>query len=286
VGNQTVDRILERFEGSLSYQDLRQLTTDSSLPQMQRAMLLSSRPNTNRERALYAQLLAGEHPAVVKLGAVEGLSQLPINIRYSGLISCIDDEFASVRFACVSGLVSALNFGIPTQDRERITQGLNAVLAAYRSDYDSPSSATLVGTLELDRGNIPIAKLAFQQALRVSPGHSAALLNLSSIAREEGNVNDAIRFATEALSYWPNDSAGWYSLGMARVLNKEYSAAETPLKKSSDLAPDNLDFSLAYILILQRNGQIPEAQVELARILAIYPEAAELEQLRRELLDS
>ena len=74
----------------MSYQDFRQLTTDSSLPQMQRAMLLSSRPNTNRERALYAQLLAGEHPAVVKLGAVEGLSQLPINVRYSGLISCID----------------------------------------------------------------------------------------------------------------------------------------------------------------------------------------------------
>ena len=283
VGDQTVDSILARFEGSLSHEDLVQLTTNSQLPEMQRAMLLSSAPNTNRERALYAQLLTGEHPAVVKLGAVEGLSQLPINIRYSGLMSCIDDAFTSVRYACVSGLVGALNFGIPPRDRERITEGLNAVLAAYRSDYDSPSSATLVGTLELDRGNIPAAKLAFQQALRVSPGHSAALLNLSSIARQEANVNDAIRYATEALSHWPNDSAAWYSLGMARVLNEEYSAAEAPLEKSSILAPENLDFSLAYILILQRNGKITETRSELERILEIYPDAAELQQLRIEL---
>ena len=286
VGDQTVDRILARFEGTLSAQDFVALTTDERVPAMQRAMLLSSAPNTNSERALYVQLLTGEHPGVVKLGAIEGLSQLPINIRYAGLMSCLDDEFASVRFACASGLVGALNFGIPSQDRERITQGLNAVLAAYRSDYDSPSSATLVGTLELDRGNVPAAKLAFQQALRVSPGHSAALLNLSSIARQEANVTDALRYATEALSYWPNDPAAWYSLGMAEVLNEGYLAAETPLRKASSIAPTNLDFSLAYILILQRNGKIVAAQTELARIMALYPNSGELQQLSIELSSS
>jgi tetratricopeptide (TPR) repeat protein/nitrate/TMAO reductase-like tetraheme cytochrome c subunit len=283
VGEQTVDRILARFEGTLSYQDLVALTINNEIPAMQRAMLLSSIPNTNRERALYVQLLTGEHPAVVKLGAVEGLSQLPINIRYAGLMSCIDDEYASVRFACVSGLVSALNFGIPPQDRERITEALNAVLATYRSDYDSPSSATLVGTLELDRGDIPSAKRAFQQALRVSPGHSAALLNLSSIARQEANTADALRYAMEALSYWPNDPAAWYSLGMAEVLNEEYLAAETPLRKASSLAPDNLDFSVAFILILQRNGKMSEALAELARATELYPDATVLQQLSIEL---
>jgi len=127
----------------------------------------------------------------------------------------------------------------------------------------------------LEKGDLPAAKEAMIDALRLQPGYLPAFLGLGNIALRQGDSQVALQYATQIISqtYWVGE--GHLLAGNAHFLRGDLPSALNEFEIASSLEPDDAT-------PLERRGQVLTAQhkYDLAEsafeaALAVAPGSAE-----------
>lgn len=122
----------------------------------------------------------------------------------------------------------------------------------------NPNSVKTGGAADRSKSGIAAGR-------RVSQQDSSRFTTLYN----KGRVADAIKLARTLTQRFPADGFSWRSLGIALHRLGQYDQAVEPLRKASDLTPDDLESRTVLADTLRLKGQNAEAEQECRGIVAI-----------------
>ena len=122
------------------------------------------------------------------------------------------------------------------------------------------------------RGNYSEGTALFERSLTVNPDSRRALLSLSLLEEETGDLQRSLSYLNRALEYFPQD-ASVLEFGVGFFLRQEdWSRAEDLCLKWMALDPDNKNVNLVLGTVYQRMGRHEEAIQHFKDVLAIRQE--------------
>lgn len=145
------------------------------------------------------------------------------------------------------------------------SQGLRAgAIESYRAAIqhmpDFADAHYLLGLALQEQGVVPEAMASFQQALQLRPAFFEPLAELGGIHIDLGQVAAGLAFLQRAQALRPLDAVVLGNLGHALRLQGENSAALAHLRRACSLAPDNVDLIAGLAGMLEKLGEVEEAQ--------------------------
>jgi len=94
-----------------------------------------------------------------------------------------------------------------------------------------------MGDVWQSRGVFQVARLHYQEALRIKPGYAQAHNNLAVILMQEGRIAEAEAGFREALKHKPDLAEAHNNLGAALVLQEKFQEAATHFARALELKP-------------------------------------------------
>jgi tetratricopeptide (TPR) repeat protein len=110
------------------------------------------------------------------------------------------------------------------------------------------------------------ARLAYQQALQISPKDLPALLALARLYTLEGESERALATYNRAFAAHPNNPSPRYELGMWHARRKEWDMALQNLQKAVEIDPENRGYRHTYGLCLARAQRYDESLAVLTKL--------------------
>ena len=104
--------------------------------------------------------------------------------------------------------------------------------------------------------------------------HATALANLSVLRRRQGNLDDAMRLARQALSEDPTSSSARYNLGVFLAAKGDRSGAEAAYRELLGRDPGFAEAAVNLSSLLLGEGRAPEAVPVLRQALSVRPSHA------------
>jgi Flp pilus assembly protein TadD len=158
--------------------------------------------------------------------------------------------------------------------RLRQSGELRAASVMFRRAYDLSRgeprfAAAKIGSL-VDSGEVDEAYRAASQALTHWPRSGALRAQMSRAYASRGYFTDALREAREAARLAPRHAPAWQALGNASAANKRLEEAFTAFDKAQELEPQDAELLTDYGEALARSGRAPQAEslLQQARLLA------------------
>nr|MDO8118574.1 tetratricopeptide repeat protein [Candidatus Sigynarchaeota archaeon] len=87
------------------------------------------------------------------------------------------------------------------------------------------SDAFNEGMMALARGDIGVARLAFQQAIKENPDNDLAWSGLGTILTATRDFRGAIDAMQQALRLNPGNAQTWYNMGLVKEMMRDVSGA-------------------------------------------------------------
>jgi tetratricopeptide (TPR) repeat protein len=115
----------------------------------------------------------------------------------------------------------------------------------------------------------------FNEELRVSPNHARAMLQIAQEALRRGELEAALRWATQAVQIAPRNFVGRRTLGQIKLERNDVPGAVAELEAAVKLEPDSPSVHYALARAYQRAGRAADAKRERA-------EFSRLERLQQE----
>ncbi|MEK9877437.1 MAG: tetratricopeptide repeat protein, partial [Betaproteobacteria bacterium] len=125
---------------------------------------------------------------------------------------------------------------------------------------------------------------ALRAGMAVDPFASALYLNLADLHRSEGNEPAALAALNEGLARLPDDGYLLYSRGLAAFRSQQQAEALAFFEQAVAVQPDNIDFVVANVLLLEALGQFDSALSVLDAPFKSQPMPPQLGALRQRLL--
>jgi len=209
--------------------------------------------------------------ALLRLGAVEALANVPPEQRTSLLLPLMDDTSRAVRFA-VAPLVAAVDAASLTAAQQ---QQRSALIEEYKqsllADSDRGNALVSLASLSVEQGDMQGAQQYFDKALQRDGKSLAALLNYADYRRSQHEDSEAEKLLTQALAIYPDSADAHYAFGLLRVRQKNTADAVSELKKAAQLAPDNSQYAYVLGIGLYSAGDAAPALDWLMKSLARFP---------------
>ena len=167
----------------------------------------------------------------------------------------------------ISHYGAAINYGEDVKANQAL--GLAYAQKAVSLDMSDPLAHRALGYVRLYEGKLEEAESAFQTALRINPNHADTLANMAGLRVLQGQPDDAIELAENALRLNPYPP-GWYywDLGFAYYAAGHYTQAVRVLRKEE---VGRLPAKRILASSLAQLGQLTEAHEEACRFLEINP---------------
>lgn len=108
---------------------------------------------------------------------------------------------------------------------ERFHEALLFLRDVIKADPQNPYAYYFLGVALFETGEIEAARDAYRACLKVAPEHLGARVSLSHVLRQLGDLREAIKEGTQALSQAPGDSDALYAVGMAYYARGDNAAA-------------------------------------------------------------
>lgn len=142
---------------------------------------------------------------------------------------------------------------------------------------------TMAGLQALQVGDLASARLHFEKALAVDPGHPVARSRMAYLKFRSADFGGAASDAGVVTSADPNDALAWVILGRSKEAlgdpdraTAAYSAA-APLSATAKTAEQLVSSALAhYLRAMQRirKGETTDVEADLKELLRVYPKNA------------
>jgi Flp pilus assembly protein TadD len=167
---------------------------------------------------------------------------------------------------------SALS-GKTAQDFDRAA---GEFIASHRYNADRPESRTTLGLFLAQLERAPEAIAEYRAALRLSPKHGIAYVNLADLYRAQGKEADAERTLREGLAASPDDASLHYALGLSLARSNRNADALAALERAAALSPDSVSFAYGYAVALHSSGKAGDAIRILEQALMKHPRSRDL----------
>ena len=140
-------------------------------------------------------------------------------------------------------------------------------------------SRTRLGNLLVERGDLPAAGAAFQEALAIDAAHGPAWYGLASVLLRYGEMGRAEQALLRATAHRPEDPRAWNDLGMTRLqlgrAGDALKAFRRALALRDDVALVHANLGRA-LLALERPSEARRALERALELEPGYREAAEM----------
>ena len=123
---------------------------------------------------------------MVRIGALDMLEGVPGAQLWPILSPLLSDSNRGVRLRAVSLLADVPDAGQPPADRERFGRAVGEFVAAQRLNADRPEARATLGNFYVRRGLMADAETEYKAALRLSPYHAPAAVNLADLYGQLG----------------------------------------------------------------------------------------------------
>jgi len=128
-------------------------------------------------------------------------------------------------------------------------------------------AADLLGTIEEDRGNFPLALSEYRRAVELEPGNADYRLNLGAALLQCSAPEEAIRVFQAGLREQPGSWRLQVGLGAAFYIAGQYEDAAAAQLQAAQRRPDA---SIIYVLLAKVYQSAPEHQPEILRAFHNY----------------
>jgi len=238
--------------------------SDESVPSIFRATALSHLRARLRPEHLpvVGQALADGDP-MIRAVAVGSLVPVPPGERLRLAGPALRDPSRRVRHQAVRVLAS-----VPTADFDPSTRAaFELALGEYRVELSAaaehPEGQIAAASLELGLGRVDRAISAFEEAVRIDPGHEPAYANLADLYRAEGrdDLGEAvIRRGLSAMRASGVEAPGLeHALGLLLVRQNRLPEALESLRRATELDRTNSRYAMVYGVALQTTGDLESA---------------------------
>ncbi len=243
---------------------------DELTPAITRATAFEELANVDSEpaREVAANVIADlDEPAHVRSAAIGCMARADAATVRRALLPLIKDPKRQVRLEAVQELVNPNVYNtLSNNERTQVDVALGEVQQTLQITADRSGSHMAWALLSEQRGLIPEAIKAYEQAMRVEPNVTGPRTNLAAILeqvatehRDEEAAKRAAELRAQELPLLRRDStlalenaAVQYRYGLALYLAGDYTGALAQLQLAVKLEPNNQDYAVALQLLEQR----------------------------------
>jgi predicted CXXCH cytochrome family protein len=210
---------------------------------------------------LFSDVQKGLHDdsELVRIGALRGLSAMPVELRWAAAHHLLADPVRSVRIEAVSFLLPVPVESLAAEQRSELDKGIEEYVAVQQVNADRPESRANLGLLYSQRNAPDKAEAEYRAALKLEPGFVRAYVNLADLYRNLGRDVDGEKLLREALRSTPREPVLHHALGLLLVRQQRYPAAIASLAKAAKLEPGDARYAYVYAVALDSTGKRREA---------------------------
>jgi predicted CXXCH cytochrome family protein len=210
---------------------------------------------------LISEVQRGLHDSdpLVRMGAVHGMSQVPVEQRWALANHLLTDPVRSVRVEAVSFLAPVRAEQLDSQQPAALDKGIEEYIAVQRINADRPESHLNLGLLYSQRGAREEAEDEYKLALKLDPAFVRAYVNLADLYRDQGRDAEGEALLREALRVAPQAPVVHHTLGLLLVRQRRNPEALAELERAARLDPDAARYAYVYAVGLDSAGKRSEA---------------------------
>lgn len=167
----------------------------------------------------------------------------------------------------------------PAQAAEHLRQAgdadLLAVLDAVEAEPDPARRPLLLGAAFLQRGELPLAQRAFEQAVALDPAGAEPLAYLGHVLDLAGRTDAAHQALAQALALDPESALAYYFLGLHERQVGNLARAQEALWQALLRDPENAALRAAMAETFEAQGDYPSAEDWYRGAVEVAPDDAE-----------
>jgi cytochrome c-type biogenesis protein CcmH/NrfG len=157
------------------------------------------------------------------------------------------------------------NLGVALLEQFRFTDAAEAFRRALGKDHSLLAARINLAIAHLYVPDIPAAKQAAEEALRVAPDAPQPNYILALIARSEGRAEEALPYVRKVLEKDPKDLGANVTLGQVYLQTRQFEEAAAAFRVAVAAEPYNVSGAYNLGVALTRAGRREEGQEAMAR---------------------
>jgi Flp pilus assembly protein TadD len=296
---------------------LLELATDHTQPEIARASAVKGLANYGIQNDINTYIsLLNDGSALVRGAAIDLLGEVNNTDFTQYLLPKLEDDKRANRVKAFYALAAIPEYQIPDQYKEVYKKVENEFLANLRINADFSGGQAKKAIYYEKRGDLTSAKQAYLEALKIDDHNNIVRSNLANLYYRLGDAQNAEKAYREVIQQEPEFSPTYYSLALLlaefgrteeAVLQMEQAHklmpsnirtiynlgllyeklgrpkdAEKILLKGQWLEPENEDILYALAFVYLKQKQKKEA-IEIAqRIIALYPNTPEYQNILKQ----
>lgn len=136
-----------------------------------------------------------------------------------------------------------------------------AFAEAQKRNPNSPEVPLLLARLEIDNGNIALARTHIQEAIAKKADYADAYFLLTQLEASQNNIPQAIASAETLALLSPSNAGVFFEVGVLKYANKDYNGALVALSQAIRILPDYANAKYYFGLSLDAIGRKADAIV-------------------------
>lgn len=167
-----------------------------------------------------------------------------------------------------------LQYGVGAylKNQGQLPEARAAYAEAVRLNPDYSDALTNLGEVELLLGDTSAAAAHFQAALRADPANHKACYNLGYLHQRQGRLDEAAAWYRRALETWPLFADACNNLGVVLKLQGRTAEATAAFRRALQLQPDLVDTHSNLGVLLFAAGDTEAGLRELAEAFRLAPD--------------
>lgn len=251
---------------------LKSIIEDPSVPAIQRgSALLRYGTLSAPDLPQTAAMALGSEDPLIRVAAVQSLSNLPARQRYMMLRTLINDPVLAVRIAVAQRLADAPLNELRPKDIAALEPLFDSYLSVQQAHADMPSVQMQLSNFWRDRGDIVQAEAALREALRINPQLQSGIINLSDILRATGREAEGRTLLSNGIAQSSAPSALHHALGLLEIRAGNMDAALSHLKMAAALETESSRHRYVYAIALHDTGDAQGAITLLEKLNTTQP---------------
>jgi tetratricopeptide (TPR) repeat protein len=239
---------------------LQQLASDTQQPAIVRATALAEMADYLTPQLANTLLPAlNEKDGLLRLGALRGLANAPLQQRWNWFAPLLADPVRAVRVEAAGQLA-----GVPLEQmndvqRARFDLAIDDYIAVQRTNAERPESHVNLGLLYAERGDAQAAEREYRAALKLAPFDVRASVNLADLYRALQRDAEGEALLHDALREHPKEASLYHALAMTAVRGGHMPEALKHLADAVKLAPEQALYTYLYAVALHDSGDRKKA---------------------------
>jgi tetratricopeptide (TPR) repeat protein len=205
----------------------------------------------------------GDAEPLVRVAALEATDNLEPRLRLKLARQLLRDPVLSVRIQAVQAVISVPSDLWGPSDRAALEHPLAEYVAAQAANADRPEAHLNLANLAVAFGELELARVEYEAALRLGPWFVPAYVNLADWYRQNQQDDEAERVLRMGRAQVGDSAELSYSLGLTLVRQGRGPDAIAELARAAELAPRFPRYAYVYGIALHSAGEVERARAVL-----------------------